>query len=189
MDSHERFAATMRHEAPDRVPMDLGATCLTAMRPGVQARLRDVLGFSGPPEPSNTGVDERILSWAGTDFRGVGGLVVMPSRHSRRISETAYVNCWGIGYERVGGEWQITRSPLSGATEEDLESYAWPEPRIEEGRLAAWEAEAKRLREDGRYVVIAEHPIFGVLELGLWLCGYERFLFALAGEPDFARAL
>ena len=40
MNSRERFACAMRHETPDRPPIDLGSTTLTAMSLGCQSALR-----------------------------------------------------------------------------------------------------------------------------------------------------
>jgi uroporphyrinogen decarboxylase len=97
------------------------------------------------------------------------------------------VDCWGVRREAVGGEWQITKNPLRGATIQDLEAFPWPEPRVDERKLLQWESEAKALRAANRHVVIAEHPVFGILELGFWMCGYDDFCVRLAVEPDFVR--
>ena len=188
MNSIERFQTCMRHQSPDRPPLDLGATSLTGMRPGCQRRLLDLLGFSGPAQPSNSGVDERILEWAGTDFRSVGAIIDLPSRHTRQISETCAVDCWGIQRQKIYGEWQITSSPLRGATRADLDRFAWPEARLDEAALLKWEQDAIRLQQAGRYGVIAEHPVYGILELGCWMCGYDDFMMKMVADTDFVRA-
>ena len=183
MTPRERFACTMAHRAPDRVPFDIGGTPLTGMRPHCQERLCRLLGFS----PPGRGLDERLLQWAGTDFRFVGNIVDLPSPHTRRISATESVDSWGIRHAAVDGEWQITGYPLRDATVEDLRRFVWPEPRVDEGRLQAWQAQARKLREEGKYVVVASHPVFGILELGCWMCSYDDFMLKLAGDPDFVR--
>ncbi len=68
-----------------------------------------------------------------------------------------------------------------------MKAYPWPEPRIDDDLLARWQDQAKRLHEEGKYVVIAEHPVFGILELGCWMCGYDDFLMRMACEPDFVK--
>jgi uroporphyrinogen decarboxylase len=191
MTSRDRFAAAMQHRAPDRVPLDLGGTPLTGMRPACLDGLRELLGFSkpAPDEPGgSSGIDERILDWAGADFRCVGYLPGLPSPLKRRISPTARVNEWGVRSDRIDGEWQITESPLRGASRADLDAFPWPEPRIDDAVLAGWERRAKEWHDDGRFVVVAGHPVFGVLELGCWMCGYDDFLLRMALEPDFVRA-
>lgn len=177
----------MHHIKPDRVPIDIGGTSLTGMRVECQENLRRLLGFSGTPVFSNNGMDERILEWAGTDFRSIGAIVDLPSQHTRPLSPLANIDCWGIRREFIYGEWQITRSPLQGATLGDLKSYVWPEPRIDEALLLHWENQAKALRAQNQYVVIGEHPVFGILELGCWMCGYNDFLLKLAADSGFVR--
>lgn len=188
MTRRERFRRTVGHKPPDRPPIDIGALTLTGMRPLCQARLVDLLGLPGKPVRGNSGVDERILEWAGTDFRGVGGIVPLRSPHTRQLSATARVDCWGVRRDVVGGEGQITQSPLRGATREDLLSWQWPDPRVDEVLLEAWQERARMLRGDTDYITVAEHPVLGILELGCWVCGYDDFMLKLALDPDFVRA-
>src|SRR5690242_11387996 len=127
MTSRERFHCAMQHRLPDRVPFDLGATCLTGMRSEFQQRLCEALGFRGEPIPANNGMDERVLQWAGTDFRSVGFIAPLPSVHTRQISETARVDAWGVRRDLIGDHWEITSCPLRDAAVDDLKNFAWPE--------------------------------------------------------------
>ncbi|MDZ7342582.1 MAG: methyltransferase [candidate division KSB1 bacterium] len=187
MDSRQRFKLAMTHQNSDRPPIDIGATTLTSMTPRCQDRLRQFLGFSGAPELTNSGVDERILEWAGTDFRSVGGIIDLPSPHSKVISPTIMVDCWGVHRKKVGPYAEISHSPLKGASSDDLAHFQWPEPRVDDELLARWERDARTLAQENRYVIIGEHPVYGILELGCWMCGYDDFLMRLAGDPDFVR--
>lgn len=176
--SRERFALTMAHRSPDRPPIDIGATSLTGMHPALAQRLRELLSL-----PDH----EAILRWAGTDFRAVGGIQNLRSPHTRTASPTRVVNCWGIQSDLVDGQWQITGHPLREASRADLARFAWPDPELDEARLAELHARAATLRQEGRWVVVGEHPVLGVLELGCWMCGYDDFMLKLAAEPDFVR--
>ena len=186
MTSRERFRQAMAHRTPDRVPFDLGGTCLTGMRPECQARLLEFLGLK-PAGKSGSGVDESILKWAGTDFRFVGDVANLPSPHTKTLSPTAHVNCWGTRYDFLDGDWQITGYPLKDATLDDLKAFPWPEPVVDEKTLAAWTETAKALRKQDRHVVVASHPVYGILELGCWMCGYDDFLLKFALDPDFVK--
>ncbi len=188
MTRHERFARAMSHQPTPRPPFDLGGTSLTSMSEGCAAALADFLGFRGEPARRVHGIDERVLEWAGADFRSVGGIVGLPGPHARRVSDVEFIDCWGVRRTLRGAYWEITGAPLSGASAEDLKSYPWPEARVDEASLRRWEAEARELHAEGRYVVVAEHPVFGILELGCWMCGYGDFLLKLALDPDFVRA-
>jgi len=167
--------------------LDLGGTTLTGMRPLCHERLKSFLGFEGPTERIHHGIDERILEWAGTDFRSVGAIVDLPSSHTRILSPVEHVDCWGVRRKVVGGEWQIVESPLRGAPQEALATYPWPEARVDEEQLLQWEAEARALERQGDYVVVAEHPVLGILELGCWLCGYDDFLERMAADQGFVQ--
>ena len=167
MNSRQRFALAMRHQAADRVPLDIGGTSLTGMRPGCQARLRELLGFTGQPAATWRGIDERLLEWIGSDFRSVGAIVSLPSPHTQALSPTARVDCWGIRRDLVGGDWQITHHPLRDATVDDLAAFPWPEPRIDEERArhlgGAGEAtESRRALRRRRRAPCLRHP-------GAWL--------------------
>jgi uroporphyrinogen decarboxylase len=98
---------------------------------------------------------------------------------------------WGVVRAWTGQYWDIVHSPLKGATINDLDQYPWPDPGqwIKEAELLAYRQEAKRLWEETEYVVVAEHPVYGVFELGCWMCGFDDFLLRVAGEPDFVRRL
>lgn len=187
--SRERFQSSLAHKKADRLPIDIGGTGLTAMSKACQDNLLAYLGLDKKNfEPSGSGVDERILKWAGTDFRQVGGIVSLPSSHAKRLSETATIDSWGVRWEHIGEYSEITNSPLKNSTIDDLKTYKWPEPRINDKLLRSWVDQAQVLKQKNEQVVIASHPVFGILELGCWLCGYDDFLLKMALDPDFVRA-
>jgi len=176
----------MTHRKSDRIPFDIGGTCLTGMRPECQKNLMDFLGLKSKGK-SDSGVDESILEWARTDFRFVGNVADLPSIHKKTISATANIDCWGIGREFIDGDWQITGYPLKDANIDDLKAYKWPEPVVDERILAVWTEKAKALRKQDKYVVVSSHPVYGILELGCWMCGYDDFLLKFAIDPDFVK--
>ena len=188
MNHRERFFLAMQHKPTDHPPIDIGGTSLTSMTNNCQAALRKRLGFSGTPSSFNNGVDERILEWAGTGFRAIGTIIDLPSTHTRTISPNSSIDCWGIRREKISGYDEITHHPLKGATIQELHNYRWPEPRIDKNILSNWVERAQSLKAQDEFVIVAEHPVFGILELGCWMCGYDDFLMRLAGDPDFVHA-
>jgi uroporphyrinogen decarboxylase len=179
----ERFARTLAHQAVDRVPMDLGSTDMTEMEGGPR-RLAPLLGLAMTGSAEQ--MDEAVLQALDTDIRGVGGILTPPSEVARRISATEYINEWGITYRWNGHHDEAVGRPLAGATIADLDKYPWPNPeRLDPAQIAAIRDRARYWYEKTPYVVCARHPFFGVMELGCWMCGFDDFLFRMAGEPQF----
>ncbi len=186
----ERFARIMKHQEADRVPLDLAGTALTGAAPEVATGLARLLGLSGEPPAHYRPFDERILEILDIDFRHVGDLIgnsskELPGQPGR------HVDAWGVVRAWTGQYSDIVYSPLRGATLEDLSSYPWPNPAqmIDERKLDAYRQEARRLWEETEYVVVAEHPVFGVFELACWMCGFDDLLWRLASDRPFVHAL
>lgn len=181
----ERFALTLEHRAVDRPPMDLDGTDMTGIDGGPR-RLAPLVGIPGGGRPEET--DEAVLVSLDIDIRDVGGILVPEGAQERRISPTERVDAWGIGYRWNGHHFEAVTRPLAGASMADLERYPWPEAEKLDGRRIAWlREEARRLHDETPYVVCARHPVYGVLELGLWMCGYDEFFLRMAAEPEFVR--
>lgn len=177
----------MNRTAADRVPFDIGATSPMSWLRN-QRELAEFLGLPGEAQPvGHKGFDERIMEWAEVDFRGVGWIVNMPSPHTTTDSPGSSVDCWGIRHEMIAGEAQITHNPLRGADAKALDEYPWPDPVVPEADLERWVAEARRLRDRDEHVILAQHPVLGIMELGCWMFGYDDYLYNLAAEPDLIR--
>ncbi|MFH1571447.1 MAG: methyltransferase, partial [Gemmatimonadota bacterium] len=181
----ERFDQTLRHRQPDRPPMDLNGTDMTGLDGGLRrlAPLLDIPAEAGPHE-----VDEAVLVALDIDIRDVGGILVPEGTQARQVSATERLDAWGIGYRWNGHHYEAVTRPLAGASLRDLERYPWPDPeKLDRRHIAALGQEARRLHDQTPYVVCARHPVFGVLELGLWMCGYDEFFLRMAAEPEFVR--
>lgn len=189
MNHRERFFSVMKGRPVDRVPHDLAGTSLTGVEHGktVEA-LRRELGIVGDAPGPYRKFDERILERLGVDFRRVGDILSPESPVARPASGGRYTDCWGVTRAFTGLYWDIVEPPLKGAAIEDLERYPWPKAgNIDPRQIAAYRAEARRLREETDAVVCGEHPVYGILELGCWMCGFDDFLFRMAMEPAFVR--
>ncbi len=187
MSYRERFEATVTHRPVDRVPYDLAGTSLNGIEheSSIEA-LRHFMGFSGPNAGKYQKFDERILKALDIDVRRVGDLLSPASPLTGRKSDTEDTDCWGVTREFTGVYWDIKNPPLRGATLEDLDRYPWPRvENLDMSQIAAFREEARRLYEETDYVVCAEHPTYGVMELGCWMCGFDDFLLRMALEPEF----
>lgn len=187
MNYRERFEATIKHLPVDRVPFDLAGTSLTGMEHAESIdKLRQYLGFTDKYDGWYQKFDERILKYLDIDIRRVGDILSPESPLSKQVSETEFTDSWGITRVFTGMYWDIKSPPLRGATLEDLDKYPWPQAdRINMIQIEEFREQARKLYNETDYVVCAEHPVFGVLELGCWMCGFDEFLLKMALEPEF----
>lgn len=187
MNYRERFEATVNHKPVDRVPFDLAGTSLTGMEhPESIEKLKQLLGFTGKYDGWYQKFDERILKYLDIDIRRVGDILSPESPLAGRKSEYENTDCWGITRVFTGVYWDIKNPPLKGASIEDLDNYPWPQPdKIDMKLIEEFREQARKLYNETDYVVCAEHPVFGVLELGCWMCGFDDFLLRMALEPEF----
>lgn len=186
MTPRERFRRIMAHQEADRVPLDLAGTSLTSAGTRVVAGLQQALGLSGPPPEQYAPFDERILQAMDIDFRRVGSLIASGDRAIP--DKPGYqIDMWGIVRKWTGQYWDIIESPLRGATIDDLDAFPWPDPAqiIADAPLEAYRDEALRLWTATDTVVVAEHPVYGVLELACWICGFDDFLARLVSDRPF----
>jgi uroporphyrinogen decarboxylase len=85
-------------------------------------------------------------------------------------------------------QYDMIAHPLSEATVDDIERHNWPDP-LDEGRYVGLREQAKELKENTDYAVIATTVDSGFFERSWYVCGWERFFTSLVAEPTFAVAL
>jgi uroporphyrinogen decarboxylase len=193
MGRRENFYKTLAHEQPDDLILDLGGCPLSTMMGRSNDTLLTHLGI--PQEnPSDevlkwaqvNRLDEKMLETLDIDTRAVGATQVPRNSQFKILSGKEYIDEWGIRRVFTGLYWEIIESPLEGASVDDLKTFAWPDPEsIDREKL---EMEAKRAKwfwGNTDYVICADLPVYGVFELGCWICGFEDYLIKMATDPDF----
>lgn len=186
----ERFAATLAHRPVDRCPIDLGGTPQSTIEmASSHDALAQYLGYSIEPLPWQVKMDSRILAHFDVDFRRVGNLVQFKTGREREVSAIVRIDAYGIRYQFDGLYWEVADAPLADATPDDIARYAFPSIDQMQDNLVAYATLARHLFDHSPYVIVGEHPVFGVLELACWLCGYERILSAMASDPDVIHLL
>lgn len=192
MSRREDFKKTLRHETPDKLILDLGGNPLSSMDGKSMYRLMDFLGYDYGKEDDELDygqirkLDERILTYLDIDTRSVGTILKPKKSQFKKLSDTDYIDEWGVRRHFTGLYWDIVESPLEGAEVEDLESYPWPDPdSLDLEELTRYRDAAKNLYENTDYIVCGEHPVYGIFELGCWMCGFEDFLARTVIDPEF----
>ena len=210
MNSRERVMTVLRHEPPDRVPVDLGSTAVSGIHQRANDGLKALLGIEAD-EPVHDVVqglvvpDERILQRFGVDLRRVA--LRPPSNASAVLpsgSEDTYCDEWGMRRRRTDLYWEIVAHPLADAKVEDLRHYPfgspfgvaqgkaqgrpWPNPH-DPCRVAGLAEEARRLYRETDYALVADFLGGGIFEQALWMRGFERFMMDMISDEPFATAL
>jgi uroporphyrinogen decarboxylase len=179
----EAFRRAVRGQSVDHLILDLCGCPLSGLSPEAERALITHLGVGNAPDPR-----EAMLSALDIDTRGVGDILCPPKSLYKRLNDTAYIDEWGVERHYTGLYWDIVNAPLKNLTVEDLDSYPWPDPdSIPEEALLLIRDRAKFLHEQTETLVCASHPVYGVFELGLWMCGFEEFMVRLYEDEPFVR--
>lgn len=187
----ERFRLTMAHQPVDRCPLDLGGMPQSAIEErATEQALAAWLGLAGEPPADYDKMDRRILEHFDIDLRRVGGMPAFTTGREQRLSDTEFVDSFGIRHRFSGIYWEIVGGPLAGASRDEVAAYELPRPdQMAWPQLDDWAERARRLYEGTPYVVVGEHPVLGVLELACWLAGYDHVMMMLALDEEWVHLL
>jgi len=183
MTRRQRFYNTVTHGYVDRQIFDLCGCPQTLILCEQTARdMKQLLGIDGTD--SGGYLDERILQKLDIDTRLTGGFPVPKSCHTEK-HPGGFTDEWGIGYSLVGGHYEITKNPLRGMNIDEIRKYPFPRAEDIPAKVYRQYADhARYLHEQTDYVIVAQHPCYGVFELGCWMFGFDDFLCRCAAEPE-----
>jgi len=193
MSRRSDFKKILNHEKPEKLILDLGGNPLSSMEGDSPDKLLDFLGYEPiqrEPLPFGKGhrIDDRILKYLDIDTRSVGTILTPKNSLCEKVSENLYIDEWGIKRKFTGMYWDIVEYPLKGATSEDLDDFKWPDPKsIDFSLIEEYGRTAKDLFENTDYVICGEHPVYGIFEIGCWMCGFDDFLIKMAIDDDFIK--
>lgn len=215
MTSRERVLKTLRHEEPDKVPIDLGAMRSTGIMAMAYNQLKKYLGIPGgatkvydvyqqlaEPEPDILNRFEVDV----VDLNNTLGVLSdewkewnLPDGSPGRIHTSQYPVKRGDEWVLMEDGRAVARMPQScyyfetiyhplakATTTAEIKKYNWPFFHDEELREA--EKQARFLYEETDYAIMGG---FGgnILEYGQGLRGWGQFMMDLAVEKNFAAEL
>ncbi len=197
MTSRERVLASLNHQEPDRVPLDIGGGISTSVVVEGYDQLKDHLGIPGETREMSKAfrvawVDEAVRRHLGADLYPL--LIRPPANWTPPPSEPGtMIDDWDVKWKRTPyGDncyyWEMVSHPLAEATVEDLETFPWPDP-WDPGLTAGLEDEVKALYEDTDYAIMADARFKSFWELGYMLRGIEQMYMDLLLNPEFVTAL
>jgi len=195
MTSRERFKRTLGRKEVDRVAIDIGSTVNTGIHTQAYENLVSYLGMAIKSEKcpsvwSLATLEEAVLKRLSVDTRGI--FAPTPSIYKNKSTKPDEITDeWGLVYKKPIGciYYELKENPLANADIADLEKYPWPDPEHPE-RIAGMKDLAKKLYEDGEYIIVG-NPSGGtsLFERSWYLRGLEQFLVDLIINKKFARAL
>ncbi|MHB1484092.1 MAG: uroporphyrinogen decarboxylase family protein [Saccharofermentanales bacterium] len=184
MNYRKRFEECLNHRETDRPPIDFCGTTLTACHSEIIKKLADHYLISADNEEIAQNKIQEIFD---IDFRRIGELFDPESAYLdySQMSKGVFVDSWGIKRRYQGIYWDIVNSPLKDLDMRELKSFKWPDASgISKDKIFAIKEKAQRLYNDTDYVIVGEHPVYGYLEIGCWMFGFDDFLYRLAAEPE-----
>lgn len=188
MTHRERFYKAVMHEDADRAVFDLAGSPQTQVDyQETKDALAKCLGITEPVK-GEYNVDERILEAFDIDLRRIGGMPTPQTSHSR-TEDGVFYDPYGIGYRAVNGHMEICVNPLRDADIDTVVKYELPDAeKIDRKLIEKWAQQARFLKENTDYAVVAEHPVLGVFEIGCWMFGFDDYLYRCAAEPEVVHA-
>lgn len=187
------FNKILNHEKPEKLILDLGGNPLSSMEGDSPEQLLRFLGYEPSPKenlPFGKGhrVDDRILDYLDIDTRSVGTILTPSDSLFEQISENLYIDEWGIKRKFTGMYWDIVEYPLKGTSVDDLDDFKWPNPEsINFSLIEEYAQTARNLYDNTDYVICGEHPVYGIFEIGCWMCGFDDFLIKMAIDEDYIK--
>lgn len=211
MTSRQRVITTLRHEEPDKVPIDLGGMASTSIMAIAYNKLKQHLGF--PKTPTRISdmsqqlaeVEKEILDYFEVDvislensFHADGAHWIdwpLPNGSPAKIHKSNAPE-WREGRwvlmdgSRIAAQmppsclyFESCNPPLGKATsEKELQDYPWS--YFTDEKLRQLEEKAKRLFYETDYAIMGN---FGgsIVEAAEWLRGWSNFMLDLIANPDF----
>jgi uroporphyrinogen decarboxylase len=192
MTHRERVLTALRHQEPDRVPMDLWGSDSRLLNQ-FYFKVLDHLGWKGTGEKVRPGktaeyVDYRLSDYLDTDFRHL--VIGKPKNFQKYTDRDGNIfDEWGVGSQKIGEYTTVTSHPLREPEIAAIAKHRWP-AIADPGRIEGLAAQARHWHEHTDYCITTTAPLSGViLELYQYLRGTEELFTDLHLYPKFAEAL
>ncbi len=194
MTPRECFHASMNHQKPDRLLLDMGKH-IGSIHRRAYVKLRDYLGDDSLQNENvildrmaQTVVpDEALLQRFDIDFRW---LVPNWVQVDERSDVPGYIDMWGVPYKATE-DWDhcvVDGAPMREATLDNIDDFKWPDPN-DPAQFKGLREKARDLYENTDYVIGADAIKAGVLMNALQMRGYDKFFMDLILDKGFAEGL
>ena len=194
MTPRDGFHASMNHEQPDRLLLDMGKH-IGSIHRRAYVELKEHLGDDSLVNENlildrmaQTVVpDESLLQRFDIDFRWI-----VPNwvQVTERTDVSGYVDMWGVPYKATEDHDHcvVDGAPMREATLDNIDDFQWPDPN-DPKQFEGLRERARHLYENTDYVIGADAIKAGVLMNSLQMRGYDKFFMDLAIDVPFAEAI
>jgi uroporphyrinogen decarboxylase len=191
MTSRERIAASLNHTEPDCLAIDFGGVH-TSLHQNAHRRLKEYFGLDGreaeiqDPIQQIVFPDEQLLQRFGSDVVGVYPRPARGSIQNFDPRKGEVIDEWGNTYTKPedGFFYDFKSNVMADFTEEDLETFSWPDPS-DTYRSAGMREEVLSLRRTTDKAVMVFSASWGLWE-NLWLQrGFEQAYIDIGMNLDF----
>jgi uroporphyrinogen decarboxylase len=187
MTARERVRAALRHQQPDRVPMDLGGMNSSTMVVEGYERLKRHFGVDAEVRIADrmqrvVEIDEPVLRALAIDTRRVT-LGTPDAGLAADLGPRTYRDMWGVVRENPEGSYyfDLKSCPLAGEiTASDILRYSWPNPD-DPGFTRGLKARARWIRENTDAAVVLAVPA-AFVHISQYLRGFEDWFCDCAAD-------
>lgn len=189
-ESKIRFTKSVNHQAPDRVPMDIGSTTVSSIELKLYDNLKKFLGLpESSVEPfskwfSLVEPEEDIAEYFGLDFKRVG----LDDRYRIfKISNDRYIDEFDIAWVKNGLDLEVIESPIRTLNQKTISNMKLP--RFNEfDRMTNIEANIDNYLKS-KYALVGDIWCSGILTLSMRLLGFAELLEYTLSNKSMLRKL
>lgn len=199
MNSRERLETTLRHEPPDKVPLDLGGN-QTGIHRVAYNKVLDYYGFDEEIVVMDivqqlAAPSEAVLQAFEIDTRYIRPGMFQPQAELQEVKpgfwgvKDGFGIVWAMPGERPGeGLYcDIVEHPLQNMKYEDLDHYPWPDGK-DPSPFKGLREYAKRMHEETDYALVS--GITGVVfEICWYMRGLEALYIDMLEQPRYVEKL
>ncbi len=200
MTNYERVVASLNHQEPDKIPLDIGGTMVSGININALKELKSYLGLKEPARVKDVvtqmaQTDHELIDRLKIDVKNVGPKVPegsqmkdLGTQGGNHFLEDEWGMQWKMPLEN-GHYYDLHKSPLAHVeTIKDVEDYSWPNA-YDPVRYEDLKKEADKIVFEEKKAYLLGRMSSGMWEHAMWMTGYEKFMIDMYMNPGVVQAI